>query len=232
MPTIDELAAWISTPTPLDASRRSSPTVAAFKHNLFRAWKNLSCTLDGYVQVLFDLGTGRSIVVRGCPCPCPRESTDDDAASSDALAAAEMYRFESGDLAWAPIVLLEECSVGMVLFHESSFREWRARFRLREDRVCAFVMRLATRAFIKLHGRGTLQSTGLRYFMPKGVTHRQLGDMMDDCACAYCRRSHARLRACSRCEGPKYCCVNCQKNDWRKGHRSVCTAHAESRVGV
>jgi hypothetical protein len=39
--------------------------------------------------------------------------------------------------------------------------------------------------------------------------------------CAVCNRS-VKLKACSRCKAVKYCCVECQGEAWKGGHRKSC----------
>lgn len=49
--------------------------------------------------------------------------------------------------------------------------------------------------------------------------------------CFYCKRTSAReagktgLMRCSKCKVAKYCCAECQRNDW-KAHKLVCRADA------
>mmetsp|Transcript_6781 Transcript_6781/g.13979 ORF Transcript_6781/g.13979 Transcript_6781/m.13979 type:complete len:256 (-) Transcript_6781:100-867(-) len=51
---------------------------------------------------------------------------------------------------------------------------------------------------------------------------KRLGDPTAKCdACGKCAFGRKRLR-CSRCKGAFYCSQECQKVDWKKGHKRVC----------
>ena len=40
--------------------------------------------------------------------------------------------------------------------------------------------------------------------------------------CACCKRSDCHLKVCSRCGLVSYCTKECQKTDWKRGHKAVC----------
>ena len=46
--------------------------------------------------------------------------------------------------------------------------------------------------------------------------------------CDFCKKSESQLKkkvlTCSRCKGAFYCSQECQKKDWKKGHKRVCTS--------
>jgi hypothetical protein len=40
--------------------------------------------------------------------------------------------------------------------------------------------------------------------------------------CSYCARTDKPLQVCSKCRSVKYCSKECQRGDWKKGHKTVC----------
>ena len=40
--------------------------------------------------------------------------------------------------------------------------------------------------------------------------------------CACCKRSDCHLKVCSRCGLVSYCTKECQKTDWKRGHKAMC----------
>ncbi|KAK7035882.1 hypothetical protein R3P38DRAFT_2616391 [Favolaschia claudopus] len=44
-----------------------------------------------------------------------------------------------------------------------------------------------------------------------------------DVFCSWCLQRCANAKSCSRCKGPSYCDVSCQKEAWRAHHKHVCT---------
>jgi hypothetical protein len=217
MPTVDELAAWLSSPKMAGGLDRTELLlVATYKHNLHAAWSCFGGTLSGHVQVVFDGRTGRSVVIKGCPQFCQYLRHDQSMVETR---TAQLKEYQSGALSWAPIGIFE--GLYLLLFPRSQFREWRARFRLPKDRVCKLIMRQATRDYVTLGCK--LGSDGVRYLPEHVLSPEQVSLALSTYKCAHCGRSRTQLQKCGRCGGPGYCDKHCQRADWSSGHRSTCT---------
>uniref|UniRef100_A0A0G4G228 MYND-type domain-containing protein n=1 Tax=Chromera velia CCMP2878 TaxID=1169474 RepID=A0A0G4G228_9ALVE len=55
------------------------------------------------------------------------------------------------------------------------------------------------------------------------ASSRKLEKEQHQCASCGVKRFIADLQRCSRCRGVLYCSRACQKVDWKKGHKNVCT---------
>lgn len=40
-------------------------------------------------------------------------------------------------------------------------------------------------------------------------------------SCSYCGQTVSELKLCGRCRKSRYCCVDCQRTDWKR-HKSSC----------
>ena len=45
--------------------------------------------------------------------------------------------------------------------------------------------------------------------------------------CACCKRSDCHLKVCSRCGLVSYCTKECQKTDWKRGHKAMCNKNTD-----
>ena len=55
------------------------------------------------------------------------------------------------------------------------------------------------------------------------TSHALKKDMPEAPRCANCDDSHGKLQKCGRCESVRYCSLECQKADWKRSHKHVCT---------
>ena len=81
---------------------------------------------------------------------------------------------------------------------------------------------------VKLLGVQQRSVSGAELFLAMNNPQRLHSQLMERRRlCDFCKKSEPQLKkkvlTCSRCKGAFYCSQECQKKDWKKGHKRVCT---------
>jgi hypothetical protein len=213
--TVENFAALISSPIQKDAPVNVADTVQAMacQNVMYTVHKTLSGAWDDTMLMVFDRLTGRSSRTRCLPLRNEEYITSE--ASSSLI--QDTNEFRNGDSRW---LVFNFQVVSVFVFWKADFRSWQSMFRLKENQVCKFVMKMMT-----IRGRDINQfpKTGERYTLNIKVTGREMVQIMNEYRCWWCDHYHAKLRQCGGCHAVKYCSTECQAYDWRHGgHRAAC----------